>query len=265
MPEYRIGAHIYIFIQFGYDLDDQFDEIFDAVADAGYQAIELSEQMLEVEDWKSRTDDALNRTGLGLIGVSTGQPMWDVAQYETIMSKMDAFSDELAAYANVTAGTSCGGKRYADRTDAENAQAIKVWSELGEMFRSKGVSINYHTHGEPIEEILHVVENVPADLVPLGPDLDWLRVGGVDPTAFIREHVDRIIMLHVRDYHIGGHRTEALGEGDADYLSLGRVLEEVGFDGEFAVELATPDKRVTTRTAAELLRVSRDHLRGTIG
>ena len=264
MPKYRIGAHPYIFVQYKYDVEKQFDEIFDIISDAGYQAIELHDALLGVKDWKGRIDRALSRTGLAFVGSSTGQPMWDIGQYERIISEMDAYSDKLATFGNATAGTSCGGKRYADRTDEENAQAVKVWRELGEMFRSKGVSINYHTHGEPIEDIMHVIENVPADLVPFGPDLDWLRVGGVDPVAFIREHADRILMLHVRDYHIGGDRTEALGEGDADYRNLARVLDEVGFEGEFVVELAIPGAE-PTRPVQELLKISRDHIRETVG
>jgi len=265
MSKYRIGAHPYIFVQYVYDFDKQFDEVFDTIADAGYQAIELHPPMLQVEDWKNRIDRALSRTGLGLVGASNGQPMWNAERYENIISEMDAYSDKLAAFGNVTCGTSCGGKRYADRTDEENAQVIRVWTELGEMFRSKGVTLNYHTHGEPIEDIRHVIDNVPADLVLLGPDLDWLRVGGVDPVEFIREHADRLIMLHVRDYHIGGDRTEALGEGDADYRNLAQVLDEVGFEGEFVVELAIPAGKQPTRPVAELLKISRDHLRETMG
>jgi inosose dehydratase len=265
MPKYRIGAHPYIFVQYKYDFEKQFDEVFDIIADAGYQAIELHKPMLYVENWKERIDKALKRNNLGLVGGSNGQPMWDIRQYENIISDMDDYSDRLAAFGNVTCGTSCGGKRYADRTDEENAQVIKVWTELGEMFCSKGVTLNYHTHGEPIQDIKLVIDNVPANLVALGPDLDWLRVGGVHPESFIRDYADRIAMLHIRDYHIGGNRTEALGEGDADYENLGRLLNEVGFHGDFVVELALPGNKEPERTVSELLKISRDHLRETIG
>jgi inosose dehydratase len=265
MSKYRIGAHPYIFVQYGYDFEKQFDQVFDIIAEAGYQAIELHTVMLYVENWKERINEALSRTGLGLVGGSSGQAMWNVDQYDKIISDMDDYSDRLAAFGNVTCGTSCSGKRYADRTDAENAQAVKVWTELGKMFRSKGVSLNYHTHGEPIEDIRLVIDNVSSDLIGLGPDLDWLRVGGVDPVKFIREYADRLIMLHIRDYHIGGDRTEALGEGDADYGNLAKVLDEVGFNGEFVVELAIPPRKEPTRPVEELLKVSRDHLRDTIG
>jgi sugar phosphate isomerase/epimerase len=265
MTKYRIGAHPYIFVQYGYDFEKQFDEIFDTIADAGFQAIELHQPMLYVDGWKERIDNALKRTNLGLVGSSNGQPMWDIQQYEKIISAMDDYSRRLAVFGNVTCGTSCGGKRYASRTAAENTQAIKVWTELGKMFRSKGVTLNYHTHGEPIEDIRLVIDNVPVEFLALGPDLDWLRVGGVDPVAFIKEHIDRIVMLHIRDYHIGGERTEALGEGDADYANLARVLDELGFKGEFVVELAIPGGKKPTRPLPEILKISRDHLRKTIG
>ncbi len=39
MSEYRIGAHPYIFVQYGYDFEEQFDEVFDTIADAGYRIV----------------------------------------------------------------------------------------------------------------------------------------------------------------------------------------------------------------------------------
>jgi len=265
MPRYRIGAHPYIFVQYGYDFDKQFDEIFDIIADAGYQAIELHQPMLYVENWKERINRALKRTELGIVGGSAGQPMWDISQYDNIISEMDDYSKRLSTFGKMLCGTSCTGKRYADRTPEENAQSVKVWTELGKMFKSRGVTLNYHTHGEPIEDIRYFLQNVPADLVALGPDLDWLRVGGVDPEMFITANASRIVMLHIRDYKIGGDRTEAIGEGDVDYWSLGRLLEETGFKGEFVVELAIPAGKEPTRPVGELLKKSRDHLQDTIG
>jgi sugar phosphate isomerase/epimerase len=264
MPSYRIGCHTYLFHQYGYDLNRQLDEIFDTVASAGYAAIELHTPFFAVDGWYERIQAALKRTGLGLVGGSHGQPMWDSARYEAIIATMDDYSDRLARFGRVMCGVSCSGKRMADRTPAENEQAVRVWMELGEMFRRKGVVLNYHTHGEPIEDVRLVVERVPAEILPLGPDLDWLRVGGIDPEAFVREHAARLAMLHIRDYHLGGDRTEALGEGDADYRRLGRVLAEIGFSGELVVELAIPSGQQPTRPITELLEVSRAHLRETL-
>lgn len=265
MPNYRIGNQTYIFHQYGYNPAEQLNEIFDIVADADFEAIELSPQFLEIENYEEQIRNALHRTGLGFVGASNSQPLWDIEKRDSIISSMDMYSDKLSVFGEVLCGMSCVGKRYAQRTKEENDQVVRMWTELAEMFRKKGVTLNYHNHGEPIEDIRHVIENVPADLLPLGPDLDWLRVGGVDPEEFIREYADRLVMMHIRDYHIGGDRTEALGEGDVDYRRLGRLLEEVKFDGEFVVELAIPEGKQPTRSVAELLKKSREHLRETIG
>jgi inosose dehydratase len=273
----RIGAHTYLFTQYGFDQAERLEEIFQTVADAGYQAIEVHAPVLAAPDWHARSAAAVAKTGLGLVGGSSGQPLWDPARWDAIRAAMDAYSDKLAALrplyggaGRIQCGTSCSGKRLAQRTPEENAHLVRAWTELGQMFRSKGVCLNYHTHGEPIEDIRYVVDNVPADVLALGPDLDWLRVGGIDPEAFVREHGARLTMLHARDYHAGApftaeRRTEALGEGDVDYARLGQILAEVGFDGEFVVELAIPPGVKATRTPLELLTASREHLRRTIG
>jgi len=43
------------------------------------------------------------------------------------------------------------------------------------------------------------------------------------------------------------------------------VLDEVGFTGEFVVELAIPGGKEPKRPVSELLKISRDHLKETIG
>jgi sugar phosphate isomerase/epimerase len=264
VPQYRIGAHTYIFAQLGYDEDAQFDEIFDIVAAAGFQAIELNKPLIGFANAKQRIDAALARTGLQLVGASNGYALWDKSQEETIRADARQHAERLAQWPGMKSGTSSGGKRFAERTEEENAQVIKMWTELGHMYRDRGVMLNFHTHGEPEEDIRLVVESVPADVLKLGPDLDWLRVGGVDPMAFVEEHADRLCMLHIRDYHLGGARTEALGEGDADYAALGKLLDQVGFRGDFVVELAIPGAE-PTKPVEEMLRLSVEHLKQTIG
>lgn len=261
----RVGAHTYLFTQYGYDQAVRLEEIFETVAAAGYEAIELHRTMLDADGWERRIPGAARSTGLGLVGASNGQPLWDLARYDAIMAEMALHADRLARLGGGQCGLSCSGKRHANRSSAENEQVVKVWRELGALFRDKGLVLNYHTHGEPIEDIRHVLDNVSAELLAVGPDLDWLRVGGVDPEGFLREQRDRVTMMHLRDYHVGGDRTEALGEGDVDYAQLRQLLDDVGFAGELVVELAVPSGTQPTRSALELLRQSRAHVRNTMG
>ena len=266
MPECRVAAHTFIFQQYGLDHVKQIDKILAAVGEAGFEAVELHQKAMEGDDASPRVDAALRHSGLELVGASHGQPLWNHAEYERILDVMDQYSDNLSELGEgFKCGMSCSGKRLADRSQKENDHLVEAWTALCEGFNSKDAVLLYHTHGEPSEDIEFVIENVSEELLPLNPDLDWLRVGGVDPDAFIQEHADRIQMLHLRDYKEGGDRTSALGEGDVDYAKMGQVLDDIGFTGDIVVELALPSGTHPDRPVGELLRNSREHLRSTMG
>ena len=283
----RLGAHTYLFTQYGVDQAAQLEEIFDTVAAAGFPAIELPRQAITrppdgspAPDFVERAATAARKTGLGIVGVSHGQPLWNTARRGEIMEQMTQHAARMAELATAApeaigptgglqCGVSCSGKKYVERSAEENDQVIALWHEIGTLFREKGLVLAYHTHGEPIADIQFVADNVPAEVLAFGPDLDWLRVGGVDPEEFLRTYAARVTMMHLRDYHSGSTRAEdrtaAIGEGDVDYRRLRRVLEEIGFAGEVVVELAWPPGAERDRTAAEILAQSREHLRRTMG
>ena len=261
----RLGCHVYVFSEYGYDHVAQLDEIWDMVAACGYPAIEIHAPQFDRPDWYEAIMAAQQRTGLEIIGGSNGGDLVDPTAYAAVREKMEAYAPKLGRLGPVKCGFTATGTRHAERTHAQNAHVVAAWTELAQMCRSHGVELNYHTHGEPIADVQFVVDNVPAELLPLGPDLDWLRFGGIDPESFLRANANRLVMLHIRDYQLGGSRTFALGEGDADYPHLKAVLDEIGFDGDFVVELATPPGVPRDRDLREILQTSRDHVRETMG
>jgi len=261
----RLGCHVYVFSEYGYDQAARLDEIWDTVAACGYAAIELHAPMLDRPDWYEACRQAQERTGLEIIGGSHGGNIVDPVEYEALRGRMDEYTLKLERFGGVQCGFTATGTRVAERTDAQNAQVVRAWTELAQMCRARNVQLNYHTHGEPPADIQFVIDNVPAELLPLGPDLDWLRFGGTDPETFLRANAARLVMLHIRDYHLGGDRTFALGEGDANYPRLKQVLAEIGFTGDFVVELATPPGVPRDRDLVEILKTSREHIRATMG
>jgi sugar phosphate isomerase/epimerase len=261
----RLGCHVYVFSEYGYDQAAQLDEIWDMVARCGYPAIEIHAPAFDGPNWYEALMAAQERTGLEIIGGSNGGDLVDPAAYAVVREKMDEYTQKLARLGNVQCGFTATGTRHAERTEEQNAHVVAAWTELAQMCQARGVELNYHTHGEPIADVQFVVDNVPADLLPLGPDLDWLRFGGIGPESFLRANADRLVMLHIRDYQLGGSRTFALGEGEANYPHLKVVLEEIGFAGDFVVELATPPGVPRDRGLEEILRTSREHVRETMG
>lgn len=261
----RLGCHTYVFSEYGYDQAAQLDEVWDLVAACGYPAIEIHAPTFDREDWYDATMAAADRTGLEIIGASNGGNLSDASEWDALRQKMETHAQKLGRLPGRKCGFTGTGKHVSERTEEENERVVGAWTELAQLCRAHGVELNYHTHGEPPEDVQFVVDNVPADLLPLGPDLDWLRFGGSDPEAFFRANASRLVMLHIRDYQLGGSRTFALGEGDANYPHLAEVLTDIGFAGDFVVELATPPGVPRDRDLEEILQTSRDHIWETMG
>jgi sugar phosphate isomerase/epimerase len=100
--------------------------------------------------------------------------------------------------------------------------------------------------------------------VKLGPDLNWLLRGGVDPVDFIEAFGDRIVFLHIRDQNADGTWSQAVGEGDMDYVAIGQALRVSRFSGDAVIELAHESNFKPTRPLRDSLRMSRNYIRKTL-
>jgi sugar phosphate isomerase/epimerase len=126
---------------------------------------------------------------------------------------------------------------------------------------------NLHNHTYEVENDLHdlrgTLERLPE--IKLGPDLNWLVRGGVDPVVFLRQYGRQIVFLHLRDQHHDGRWSEALGEGDMDHAAIAAALREIQFEGDAVIELAHERDFTPTRPLRESLKISREFVRQTTG
>jgi hypothetical protein len=93
------------------------------------------------------------------------------------------------------------------------------------------VTVNY-------EKFFVIIVDWP-NLKKLGPDLNWLIRGGVDPVNFIRTYGSKMVYMHIRDQRQDGKWTEYIGEGITDFPAIAEALKEIDFKGEAAIELAS--------------------------
>jgi sugar phosphate isomerase/epimerase len=101
--------------------------------------------------------------------------------------------------------------------------------------------------------------------VKLGPDLNWLIRGGVNPADFIRRYGKQLVFLHLRDQRKDGKWVESMGEGDTDFGAIAAALREVDFGGDAIVELAHEKDFKPTRPLRESVKLSREYVRKTLG
>jgi sugar phosphate isomerase/epimerase len=71
--------------------------------------------------------------------------------------------------------------------------------------------------------------------------------------------------MHLRDEYKDGKWSESLGEGDVNFRAIGKTLKKIDFTGDIVVELAYEEDFVRTRAIRENLKMSREHIKKTMG
>ena len=263
-----VGAHpwVYAATQPKYDITPILDEIFADMRWAGIEAVELMHTTLLADGAVERIARLSKKHGLPVLGTSFGGSMWDRAQHDQILRQAKLVITRLTRLGGRTLGTSVGHARGMKTPGQLDAQA-DLLRKIMAICEANGVVLNLHNHTYEVENGLHDLKGTLVRIphVKLGPDLNWLVRGGVDPARFIRGYGDRIVFLHLRDQKADGKWSEAMGEGDMDYMAIGRALRDTGFKGDVVIELAHERDFQRTRPLRESLKMSRQFVKETLG
>ncbi len=151
------------------------------------------------------------------------------------------------------------------KTEGELRQEAAAVRELASELQNKGLELILHHHDPEMKadarEWRYLVRNTELRLCV---DTDWVRRGGQDPMAIVREAGSRLASLHLRNAN-NGVWAEAFGEGDIDYRKLAAYLRRTGYQGYLVVELAYEKRTRITRSLEEDLRLSREYARKVFG
>ncbi len=267
-----VGAHpwVYAATQPKYDITPVLPQIFADMSYAGMDCIELMGNALLPDDAVERIGELSRKHKLSVIGASFGGAMWDRAKHQEVLDEAAKVVPRLAKLGGRTLGTSVGavkwGKKALKTPEQLDAQA-ELLRKIIAICEKNGVVLNLHNHTYEVENELHDLKGTLARIpdVKLGPDLNWLVRGGVDPVAFIRQYGKQIVFLHLRDQTKDGRWSEALGEGDMDYTAIAAALREINFAGHAVIELAHERNLKLTRPLRESLKMSREYVRKVLG
>ncbi len=263
-----VGGHpwVYAATQPNYDIYPVLDQIFADMSYAGLDGIELMHTALRPADSVETIRALSKKYSLPVIGTSFGGNMWNREQHEAIFQDARTVVNRLADLGGWTFGVSVG-KAPQTKTPAQLDAQAELLRRLITLCRSRGVVLNLHNHTYEVEDNMHDLRGTLARIpeVKLGPDLNWLVRGGVDPVSFIRTFGRQIVFLHLRDQKADGKWSEAMGEGDMDYVAIGKALEEVKFSGDAVIELAHEGGFKPTRPLRDSLKMSRAYVKQTLG
>ena len=172
-------------------------------------------------------------------GSSYNADMWDRAQQQAILEDVELVVERLHQLGGSTFGITVGDAGHA-KTEAELDAQADLLKKILKVCDKNAIQANLHNHTFEVENNLHdlkgTLQRVPD--IKLGPDLNWLIRGGVDPVWFINTYGDRMVYMHLRDQKADGQWTRAVGEGVTDFEAIAQALKRVNFLGRAAIELA---------------------------
>jgi sugar phosphate isomerase/epimerase len=239
----RVNGHLWIYAsKFPPDWDSTpvLEKVFSDFKYAGIEGVEMMEVNLRHPDVISNIGSLIAKYNLPVTGTSYNGDMWDKSQRNRILEDVELVVGNLHDLGGTNLGITVGDAGRLKTTEELDAQA-DVLINILKICESNEVLANLHNHTFEVEDDLYdlkgTLQRVPN--IKLGPDLNWLIRGGVDPVDFINTYGDKIVYMHIRDQTKDGTWTEAVGEGVTDFPAIARALREVNFKGEVAIELAS--------------------------
>lgn len=264
-----VSAHLWVYASAfppKWDSTPVLEKTFSDLSYAGIEGVELMEVILRHDDAVERISKLIKKYHLPVTGTSYGADMWDASKHDEIWNDIKLVIPRLSQLKGKTFGISVGNARRI-KTESELDAQAKLLKKIISFCGEHDIEPNLHNHTYEIENDMHdlkgTLKRIPE--IKLGPDLNWLIRGGVDPVWFINMYGSRIVYLHIRDQYSNGIWTEWLGQGDTDFTSIAMALKAKKFNGKVAVELAFPNDFKPINPLKEDWKLSREFVKKTFG
>ena len=265
----KVSAHIWVYASAyppNWDATPDLEKIFSDLHSAGLDGVELMEVDLRHDDAVEHLNRLQQQYKLPVTGASYGAAMWDATKHKEILDDVTLVVKRLGQLKGETLGISVGDARRL-KTESELDAQAEILKSINTICGDSGVVANLHNHTYEVANEMHDLKGTLARIpdMKLGPDLNWLIRGGVDPVAFIKTYGHQMVYMHIRDQYQDGTWTEYVGQGVTDFPAMAAALRSVDFKGRAAIELAFPAKYVPKNPLAEDWKRSREYVKTTFG
>lgn len=262
-----VYAHLWVYASRyppNWDCTPILDDVFSDLKYAGIEGVELMEVLLRHDDAVSRLNDLKGKYSLPVIGTSYNASMWDRSKQQQILDDIELVTQRLGAVGGQMLGITVGDARHKKTDDELDAQA-EVLKKIMAVCKKNKIEPNLHNHTFEVVDAMHDLRGTLARVpdVKLGPDLNWLIRGGVNPVDLIQTYRNQIVYMHLRDQDAHGKWTEALGQGATDFAAIAKALKDIGYKGKVAIELAF--EKPAVNPVREDWKQSREYVRKVFG
>lgn len=206
------------------ELDEPMLDIIDRVAEAGYDGVQISGGFRDAT--AAETAARIEEHGLGVAPAHVG-----IDQFEDdFEGVLDDYRDTLGCTGGVVPWM---GPDEFETTEAVD-EAVERIGAIADQCDEHDWGLHYHNHAHEFVDLGGEIafDRFVREIDPVSIELDvgWALVGGLDPTAFIREHGDRIDVLHMKDMDVETEDFREIGDGDVNMAACADAAREVGVD-----------------------------------
>ena len=263
----KVGCQTFTWEMLGDAWRGTVDDLLKAVAESGYQGIEITNTM--IAEYGSRPAEfaqALKDHGLGLAAFAFAMPsgFTDPSAREAELKGAEKAMRFVANFPGVI--LALGGASSPDRTevDAKIGNAANFYNEVGKRGQAAGVPVAFHPHShhgsllESRSEYDLIMERTDPDLVSWNPDTGHIVRGGQALLDTVRRYADRIAHVHLKDAD-ANNNWQPLGKGICEIEALLAFLEDdLGYSAWIVGEEESSEARQDQMAA---IRWNRDYLR----
>lgn len=201
--------------------------------------------------------EAVGRFGLKPVGSFFLEVLHDPDRDPVPAAERELAAFEVAGGEFLVVAADSGREGYDDRPVLDEKGWSTLFTNLGriaETCAARGVTAVLHPHWgtmvQNVDEVERVLDNSPIELCL---DTGHLTAGGADVVELVRKYADRVGIVHAKDVRadmaakllpgeltwseaIKGGMFTPVGDGDIDFATIVRLLDEAGFDGYWVLE-----------------------------
>ena len=241
----KVGCQTYTWEMLGEKWSGQVDDILTAVADSGYEGVEITNTMIrEYAERPLEFGRALKVRELTLAAFAYASPLGftDPANHAKELQGAEKAMRFLAEFPGTP--LMLGGPSTATRQSVAEkiSRAAEFYNEAGRRGKRVGVDVAFHPHShhgsilETREEYERIMELTDPALVQWNPDTGHIVRGGQDLLDTLRRFHTRIGHVHLKD--VDAHKKwQPLGQGVCGIPAVLTFLElEAKFSGWIVAE-----------------------------
>jgi len=226
IPALRTGCQTFTWEMLGPRWTGVPDDLVQAIADAGYAGIEITDTM--IGDYAARPADFARRlgdAGLSLVAFAFGSPggFTEPDRQDGDLEAARAWIDFAAAFPGAVVSMGSATVVTEGPRQSKFATAAAIYNRAAEIGRTAGVAVAIHPsshHGT----LLYTRADYDTLFALLDPQVGWvpdtghILRGGQSLQETLAAHRDRIRYIHLKDVDAGGN-WRMLGEGVCDLPS----------------------------------------------